>query len=131
MGVHDPAAGKSCAHRSRPGCEGRSSPPIGFEILKYALITILPAFTSTSKTAAIFGPVIGLLFFFNLVAQLVLFVAAWIATADGGADDDDDEPLPEVPEATLIVRKESSRARSAALLGVGAALGWGAGRRKE
>jgi membrane protein len=104
---------------------------IGFEILKYALTTILPAFTSTSRTAVIFGPIIGLLFFFNLVAQLVLFVAAWVATADGGADDDDDEPLPEVPEASFIVRKEPSRVRSAALLGVGAALGWGAGRRKE
>ncbi|HOZ58818.1 MAG TPA: inner membrane protein YhjD [Nakamurella multipartita] len=104
---------------------------IGFEILKYALTTILPAFTGTSRTAAIFGPVIGLLFFFNLVAQLVLFVAAWVATADGGADDDDHDPLPEVPEATIIVRKEPSRARLAALVGVGAALGWGAGRRKE
>jgi membrane protein len=104
---------------------------IGFEILKYALTTILPAFTGTSRTAAIFGPVIGLLFFFNLVAQLVLFVAAWVATADGGADDDEHDPLPEVPEATFIVRKEPSRARWAALLGVGAVLGWGARRRRE
>ena len=107
---------------------------IGFEILKYALTTILPAFTSTSRTAVIFGPIIGLLFFFNLVAQLVLFVAAWVATTDGDAaadDDDDEEPLSEVPEASFIVRKEPSRVRSAALLGVGAALGWGAGRRKE
>ncbi len=107
---------------------------IGFEILKYALTTILPAFTSTSRTAVIFGPIIGLLFFFNLVAQLVLFVAAWIATSprgDGEDDQDDDEPLEEVPEATFIVRKEPSRMRLAALLGVGAAVGWGAGRRKD
>jgi membrane protein len=104
---------------------------VGFEILKYALTAILPAFTSTSRTAVIFGPIIGLLFFFNLVAQLVLFVAAWVATADGGVDEDDDEPLPQVPEATFIVRKEPSRVRSAALLGAGAALGWGAGRRKK
>lgn len=103
---------------------------IGFEILKYALTTILPAFTSTSRTAVIFGPIIGLLFFFNLVAQLVLFVAAWVATANGH-EHDDDEPLPEVPEATFIVRKQSSRLRSATMLGVGAAVGWGAGRRRE
>lgn len=103
---------------------------IGFEILKFALTTILPAFTSTSRTAVIFGPIIGLLFFFNLVAQLVLFVAAWVATANGH-DEDDDEPLPEVPEATFIVRKETSRLRSAAMLGVGAALGWGARQRRK
>ncbi len=104
---------------------------IGFEILKYALTTILPAFTSTSRTAIIFGPIIGLLFFFNLVAQLVLFVAAWVATAPGGQEEEDDEPLPEVPEATFIVRKEPSRVRSAVLLGVGAAVGWRASRRKD
>lgn len=103
---------------------------IGFEILKFALTTILPAFTGSSKTAAIFGPVIGLLFFFNLVAQLVLFVAAWVATANE-SDEDDDEPLPEVPEATFIVRKESSRMTSAAALGVGAVIGWGARRRRD
>jgi membrane protein len=103
---------------------------IGFEILKYALTTILPALTGSSKTAAIFGPVIGLLFFFNLVAQLVLFVAAWVATANEHTEDDD-EPLPEVPEATFIVRKEKSRLTSAAALGVGAVLGWGARRRRD
>ena len=103
---------------------------VGFEILKFALTTILPAFTSSSKTAVIFGPIIGLLFFFNLVAQLVLFVAAWVATSDE-PDEDDDEPLPEVPEATFIVRKESSRMTSAAALGVGAVLGWGARRRRK
>ena len=103
---------------------------IGFEILKFALITLLPDASGGSKTAAIFGPVIGLLFFFNLVSQLVLFVAAWIATAEGGPELDDG-PLPEVPEATLIVRKDRSTTRSAALVGVGAAVGWGAARRRR
>ena len=70
----------------------------------------------------------GLLFFFNLVAQLVLFVAAWIATAEGGPELDDG-PLPEVPEATLIVRKDcldhpvrcAGRGRCRRRLGSGAA----------
>jgi len=101
---------------------------IAFEILKYALIVLLPGVATTSKTAAVFGPVIALLFFFNLVAQLVLFIAAWIATADGGPELADG-PLPEVPEATLLVRKDPSTTRTAALLGVGAAVGWGVGRR--
>lgn len=103
---------------------------IGFEVLKYALIVLLPSVGSTSKTAAIFGPVIGLLFFFNLVAQLVLFVAAWIATAEGGPELDD-EGLPEVPDATLLVRKDVSATRAAALVGVGAAVGWGAAHRRR
>jgi len=57
-------------------------------------------------------------------------VAAWIATAEGGPELDDG-PLPEVPEATLIVRKDRSTTRSAALVGVGAAVGWGAARRRR
>ena len=85
---------------------------------------LLPGVATTSATAAIFGPVIALLFFFNLVAQLVLFVAAWIATSEG-APEQDDGPLPEIPEATVLVRKqEVTPTRVAALMGVGAAVGW-------
>ena len=35
-----------------------------------------------NPAAAIFGPVIVLMLFFNIFAQLVLFIAAWIATAE-------------------------------------------------
>lgn len=38
-----------------------------------------------NPAAAIFGPVIVLMLFFNIFAQLVLFVAAWIATAQHDA----------------------------------------------
>ena len=97
---------------------------VGFEVLKYALIVLLPGVATTSRTAAIFGPVIALLFFFNLVAQLVLFVAAWIATSEGGPEQDDG-PLPEIPEATVLVRHQDvSPSKVAGLLGVGAAVGW-------
>ncbi len=103
---------------------------IVFEILKYALVVLVPGVATTSRTAAIFGPVIALLFFFNLVAQLVLFVAAWIATSEGGPEVDDG-PLPEVPEATVLVRKDASPTKAAALVGLGAAVGWGAARRRR
>lgn len=53
---------------------------IAFEVLKLGLTLLLPLLL-TSATAKLFGPVIGLLFFFNLVATVVLFLAAWIATA--------------------------------------------------
>jgi membrane protein len=36
---------------------------------------------SISKAASIFGPIIVLMLFFNIFAQLILFIAAWIATA--------------------------------------------------
>jgi len=54
---------------------------IAFEVLKVALGLLLKLLL-VSATAKLFGPIIGLLFFFNLVATVVLFVAAWIATAD-------------------------------------------------
>ncbi len=130
MWVYTMLPGKELRSPFKARLRGSILAAVGFEILKYALIVLLPGAGSTSKTAAIFGPVIGLLFFFNLVAQLVLFVAAWIATAEGGPELDDG-PLPEVPDATLLVRKDVSATRAAALVGVGAAVGWGAARRRR
>jgi len=130
MWVYTMLPGKELRSPLKARLRGSILAAIGFEILKYALIVLLPGVATTSKTAAIFGPVIGLLFFFNLVAQLVLFVAAWIATAEGGPELDEG-PLEEVPEATVVVRKDVSPSRVAALVGVGAAVGWGAARRRR
>ncbi len=127
MWVYTVLPGKQLRSPLKARLRGSILAAVGFEILKYALIVLLPGVATTSRTAAIFGPVIALLFFFNLVAQLVLFVAAWIATADGGPEVDDG-PLPEVPEATVLLRKDSSTSKAAALVGVGAAVGWGAAR---
>jgi membrane protein len=55
---------------------------VTFEILKYVLIVVVPGYASTSPTAAVFGPVIAVLFFLHLLSQMILFIAAWIATAD-------------------------------------------------
>lgn len=117
---------------------------VGFELLKFFLTTVAPGIASTSKAAAIFGPVIALLFFFNLVAQLVLFTAAWVATAPGqpGAPDpDDDGPgdiegleyfghgstLDELPPG-VPVAKPVSASTAATLVGIGAGaaavVGW-------
>jgi len=130
MWVYTVLPGKDLRSPLKARLRGSVLAAVGFEILKYALIVVVPGIATTSKTAAIFGPVIGLLFFFNLVAQLVLFVAAWIATAEGGPELDDG-PLEEVPEATVVVRKDVSPSRVAALVGVGAAVGWGAARRRR
>ena len=53
---------------------------IGLGVLQYSTGLLFNLF-SNNRAAAIFGPVIVLMLFFNLFAQLILFVAAWIATA--------------------------------------------------
>ncbi|MET0863087.1 MAG: YhjD/YihY/BrkB family envelope integrity protein [Nakamurella sp.] len=123
MWVYTILPGKRLRSPFKARLRGSILAAVGFEILKFALTTLVPGISSGSATFAVFGSVISVLFFFNLVSQLVLFVAAWVATAEGGPELDDG-PLPEVPEATLIVRKDSSATKAAALVGVGAAAGW-------
>jgi membrane protein len=53
---------------------------IGLGVLQYSTGLLFNLF-SGNRAAAIFGPVIVLMLFFNLFAQLILFIAAWIATA--------------------------------------------------
>ena len=53
---------------------------IGLAVLQYSTGLLFSLFQQ-SRAASIFGPVIVLMLFFNLFAQLILFVAAWIATA--------------------------------------------------
>ena len=62
---------------------------VGLAVLQY-LTSILIGVFSRNAAAALFGPVITLMLFFNLFAQLILFVAAWIATArhDAAAADE-------------------------------------------
>lgn len=54
---------------------------IGLGVLQYLTGFLFKTF-SGNAAASIFGPVIVLMLFFNLFARLILFVAAWIATAD-------------------------------------------------
>lgn len=74
--------------RLKPGrtplLRGAVAVSAAFELLKLAFTVVLPLLL-TSTTAKLFGQVIGLLFFFNLVATVVLFIAAWIATTPGEA----------------------------------------------
>ena len=54
---------------------------IALVALQFVASILISAFRG-NPAAVIFGPVIVLMLFFNLFAQLVLFVAAWIATAE-------------------------------------------------
>jgi len=62
---------------------------IGLGVLQYSTGLLFNLF-SNNRAASIFGPVIVLMLFFNIFAQLILFVAAWIATANQEA-----VPVPE------------------------------------
>ena len=57
---------------------------IALAALQYVAGFLITAFQG-NPAAAIFGPVIVLMLFFNIFAQLILFIAAWIATAQHDA----------------------------------------------
>ncbi|WP_051267074.1 inner membrane protein YhjD [Nakamurella lactea] len=108
--------------------KGSVAAAVGFEVLKLAMTFLIPRLT-TSPTFAVFGSIIVLLFFFNLVAKLVLFVAAWIGTAPGQVDPE--VVLPEIPGPAVVVHDETGPTRTAGLLGIGALAGFLAGRRNR
>ncbi|MET3804889.1 membrane protein [Nakamurella sp. UYEF19] len=101
-----------------------------FEVLKFLLTNVLASLVSGGASAAVFGPIIGLLAFFNLAATLVLFIAAWIATSDSMAAATEPEPE-EVPVPAVVVREVVSKPQLAGMLGVGALLGFGWSRRRR
>lgn len=104
---------------------------VGFELLKFALTNGLSSLVSGGASGAVFGPIIGLLAFFNLVATLVLFVAAWTSTSEGGPQKRDDDDANRIQEPAVIVHEVVSRPKAGVLLGVGAVLGFGWSRRRR
>src|SRR5687768_5205110 len=69
----------------RSALRGALAAAIGFEVLKQAA-TVFLSFVTRSPTSAAFGSVIGVLVFANLVAQFLLFITAWTATARENRD---------------------------------------------
>lgn len=65
---------------------------IGLGVLQYSTGLLFNLFAE-NRAAAIFGPVIVLMLFFNIFAQLILFVAAWIATATQDAVPEPEEKV--------------------------------------
>jgi membrane protein len=103
----------------RSAVKGALAASIGFEILKQVATIYLSSVTSSPAGAA-FGPVIGILVFANLVAQFLLFITAWTATA---RDNLPKEPIPAPPPAIIrpIVQYTSrpSTRTAAGLVGAG------------
>ncbi|HEX3778084.1 MAG TPA: inner membrane protein YhjD [Pseudonocardiaceae bacterium] len=82
---------------ARSAMRGALAASIGFEVLKQ-LATILLKSATSSPTATVFGPVIGLLVFANLVSRFLLYITAWTATA---TENQLAKPKP-VPSAVII-----------------------------
>jgi membrane protein len=115
----------------RSAVRGAIAAAIGFEILKQ-VATIFLESVLTSPAGTLFGPIIGLLVFANLVARYLLFITAWTATAVENVRAAAPEPPPPAVIRPAMVVRNVPRARDAAgLLGAGALFGllWGRRRR--
>lgn len=108
----------------RSAMKGALMAAVGFEILKQ-VATIFLASVTSSPTGALFGPIIGLLVFSNLVSRFLLFVTAWTATAKENIVVKVAPPAPVVIRPAVQVRKGPSAGDVAGLLGIGGLIGVG------
>jgi membrane protein len=111
----------------RSAVRGAIAVAIGFEILKQVATLFLTSVLG-SPAGTLFGPIIGLLVFANLVARYLLFITAWTATArENVRPAPPDPPPPAVIRPVLEVRSGPGPRQTAGLLGAGALLGllWG------
>lgn len=112
----------------RSALRGAVLAAVGFEILKQVATFYLTS-VSSSPSGALFGPIIGLLVFANLVSRFLLFVTAWTATFRENAVTDINPPPPAVIRPLVTVERGMGLGATAGVFGVGALLGW-LGRRR-
>ncbi|MBW4716109.1 inner membrane protein YhjD [Saccharothrix obliqua] len=107
----------------RSAIRGAAAAAVGFELLKQ-VGTIYLSMVTSSPAGAAFGPIIGVLVFANLVAQFLLFITAWTATArENVLKDPPLPPPPAVIRPVVQVRRAPSPRTAAGLVGVGVLLG--------
>ncbi|MFD1148183.1 inner membrane protein YhjD [Saccharothrix hoggarensis] len=107
----------------RSAVKGAAAAAIGFELLKQVGTIYLSSVTSSPAGAA-FGPIIGVLVFANLVAQYLLFITAWTATArENLVKEPPPAPAPAVIRPVVEVRSGPSPRAAAGLVGAGLLLG--------
>lgn len=107
----------------RSAAKGAAAAAIVFEVLKQGGTLYLSTVTSSPAGAA-FGPIIGVLFFANLVAQSLLFITAWTATArENLLRDPPVPPPPAVIQPVVEVRQGPSPRAAVGLVGAGLLLG--------
>ncbi|MET7995651.1 YhjD/YihY/BrkB family envelope integrity protein [Amycolatopsis sp. NPDC005232] len=113
----------------RSAVKGAIVAAIGFIILQQVASIYLASVTN-SPAAAIFGPIIGLLVFANLVSRFILMVTAWTATAKENERKVVRPPAPVLLEPRVTVQRGFGLGTAAGVFGVGALLGW-MGRRRD
>jgi membrane protein len=112
----------------RSAVKGAIFAAVGFVILQQVATYYLASVTK-SPSAALFGPVIGLLVFANLVSRFLLFVTAWTATARENQRRVVLPPPPVRLEPQVTVQRGLGLGAAAGAFSAGALLGW-LGRRR-
>ncbi|WP_083665969.1 inner membrane protein YhjD [Saccharomonospora sp. CUA-673] len=113
----------------RSAVKGAVLAALGFELLKHVGSYYL-ASVASSPSGALFGPIIGLLVFANLVSRFLLLVTAWTATARENQVHVVEPPPPTVVRPNVTVRKGAGVGAAAGAFSIGALLGW-LGRRRS
>jgi membrane protein len=114
----------------RSAMRGALAAAVGFEILKAVATFYLQGVTG-GPLGSLFGPIIGLLVFANLVSRFLLYVTAWAATAkENMLPAEVQPPPPAVIRPIVQVQGSTGPARAAGLLGVGALLAMAFRRRR-
>ncbi|WP_329071329.1 inner membrane protein YhjD [Amycolatopsis sp. NBC_01480] len=112
----------------RSAVKGAIFAAVGFVILQQVATVYLTSVTK-SPSFAIFGPVIGLLVFANLVSRFLLLVTAWTATARENQRRVVKPPPPVRLEPQVTVQRGLGLGAAAGAFSAGALLGW-LGRRR-
>jgi membrane protein len=113
----------------RSAVKGAVIASAGFEVLKQ-VATVYLATVLSSPIGVLFGPIIGLLVFANLVSRFVLFVTAWTATARENIVTVVAAPPSAVIRPVVPVRRGFGPGSLAGAAGVGALLVWFSRRRR-
>ncbi|MGW3996658.1 inner membrane protein YhjD [Amycolatopsis sp. NPDC004772] len=113
----------------RSAVKGAVFAAVGFVVLQQAA-TIYLASVTKSPAFALFGPVIGLLVFANLVSRFLLLVTAWTATAKENERKVIAPPPPVRLEQNVTLQRGPGLGAVAGAFSAGALLAWLGGRRK-
>ncbi|MCR6488646.1 inner membrane protein YhjD [Amycolatopsis sp. OK19-0408] len=114
----------------RSAVKGAVVASVGFVVLQQ-VATVYLASVTKSPAAAIFGPVIGLLVFANLVSRFLLLITAWTATAKENERKVVVPPPPVRLEQSVTVQRGPGLGAVAGAFSAGALLAWLGGRRKS
>ncbi|WP_409489662.1 YhjD/YihY/BrkB family envelope integrity protein [Amycolatopsis sp. cmx-11-12] len=113
----------------RSAVKGAVFAAVGFIVLQQGATLYLGSVTK-SPAFTLFGPVIGLLVFANLVSRFLLFVTAWTATAKENMSTVIEPPPPVSIHPRVTVQQGPGTAAVGGAFATGALLGW-FGRRKS